>query len=142
MNRKQAIDYLTPIMESASMQTYKEALGLAIDALKAQDNCGGLAKLETQVSNKPLTLEQLQNMVGKWVWVVVKYEHCKCDGWAFVPTLGHIAYLDQTIPMDSYRSKFTAYACPPEATLEEQDNHGKSQVPGEDPDAYLVRELY
>ena len=64
--------------------------------------------------NEPLTIEQLRGMVGQWVWVVVKYEHCTCDGWALVTTPAFLSYLDQTLPIDFYGRKFTAYRRPPE----------------------------
>lgn len=37
MTRQEAIWYLTPIAESASLERYKEALGLAISALREQE---------------------------------------------------------------------------------------------------------
>lgn len=65
----------------------------------------------------PLTLEQLREMVGQWVWVVVNYDHdgelYQCDGWALIPTPAIVSYLDQTIPIDFYGKKFVAYAYPP-----------------------------
>ena len=64
--------------------------------------------------NEPLTIEQLRGMVGRWVWVVVKYEHCTCDGWALVTTPAFLSYLDQTLPVDFYGRQFTAYLRPPE----------------------------
>lgn len=71
--------------------------------------------------NEPLTIEQLRGMVGQWVWVVVKYEHCTCDGWALVTTPAFLSYLDQTLPIDFYGRKFTAYRRPPEG---EEERHG------------------
>lgn len=68
--------------------------------------------------NEPLTIEQLRGMVGQWVWVVVKYEHCTCDGWALVTTPAFLSYLDQTLPIDFYGRKFTAYRRPPEGEEE------------------------
>lgn len=66
---------------------------------------------------EPLTLEQLREMVGRWVWVVVNYDHdgeqYQCDGWALVPTPAFVSYLDQMIPIDFYEKKFLAYAYPP-----------------------------
>ena len=64
--------------------------------------------------NEPLTLEQLREMVGQWVWVVVTYERCTCDGWALVTTPAFLSYLDQTLPIDFYGRKFTAYRRPKE----------------------------
>ena len=64
--------------------------------------------------NRALTLEELRGMVGQWVWVIVKYEHCTCDGWALVTTPVFVSYLDQTLPTEFYGRKFTAYRRPPE----------------------------
>lgn len=76
-------------------------------------------RLETQHPDvgEPLTAEHLRERVGQWVWVEVNYDHdgelFQCDGWAFVPTLAFVAYLDQTIPIDFYGKKFLAYDYPP-----------------------------
>lgn len=60
MTQKEAIDYLTPIAESARLENYAAALKLAIDALRAQ---------AAPPPNDPLTLEQLLEMGGEPVWV-------------------------------------------------------------------------
>lgn len=63
---------------------------------------------------QPLTREQLRNMVGSWVWVVVNYENdaasFQCDGWALVPTPGIVAYLDQEFSTSEVGTRFRAYA--------------------------------
>ena len=91
-----------------------------------QENKAGLNTLKTAVefqptitsSNEALTIEQLRGMVGQWVWVVIKYEHCTCDGWALITTPVFLSYLDQTLPIDFYGRKFTAYRHPPEGEEE------------------------
>lgn len=64
----------------------------------------------------PLTREQLREMVGRWVWVVVNYENdeavYQCDGWALVSTPGIVAYLDQQFPASELGTRFQAYAQP------------------------------
>ena len=74
-------------------------------------------KADRDVSDPtPLTHEQLRQMVGSWVWVVVNYENAeasyKCDGWALVPTPGIVAYLDQEFSTSEVGTRFRAYAHP------------------------------
>ena len=74
-------------------------------------------KADRDVSDPtPLTHEQLRQMVGSWVWVVVNYENAeasyKCDGWALVPTPGIVAYLDQEFSTSEVGTRFRAYAQP------------------------------
>lgn len=66
--------------------------------------------------NEPLTLDELREMLGRWVWVVVQCEHCECQGWAFVST-GYLAFLEQKIPFGSYGNKAIAYRRKPEEVL-------------------------
>ena len=65
---------------------------------------------------QPLTREQLRQMVGNWVWVVVNYENdaasFQCDGWALVCTPGIVAYLDQEFSTSEVGTRFLAYAQP------------------------------
>ena len=65
---------------------------------------------------QPLTREQLRQMVGRWVWVVVNYENAKasykCDGWALVCTPGIVGYLDQEFSTSEVGTRFRAYAQP------------------------------
>lgn len=70
--------------------------------------------LPAQEKTEPMTKDQVKGMVGNWVWVVVQYEHCQCEGWGFIPTPAYVAYLDQTLPTDSYGKKFVAYRYRPE----------------------------
>ena len=53
MTREEAIAYLQPIADSASLENYKEALNLAIDALRFQ---------EREEKNLPMTAERLAAM--------------------------------------------------------------------------------
>lgn len=63
--------------------------------------------------NKPLTLDELREMVGCWVWVIVTYQHegktFQCDGWALVETPARIAYLDQEFQLTELGTRFHAY---------------------------------
>lgn len=65
---------------------------------------------------EPLTQEQLREMVGHWVWVLVNYEHngeaFRCDGWALVATPCRVAYLDQEFPVSELGTRFQAYMQP------------------------------
>lgn len=65
---------------------------------------------------EPLTQEQLREMVGRWVWVLVNYEHngeaFQCDGWALVATPCRVAYLDQEFPVSELGTRFQAYMQP------------------------------
>lgn len=65
---------------------------------------------------EPLTQEQLREMVGHWVWVLVNYDHngkaFQCDGWALVATPCRIAYLDQEFPVSELGTRFQAYTQP------------------------------
>lgn len=73
-----------------------------------------LERLTPETPNEPLTKEELKGMAGGWVWVVVQYEHCQCEGWGFIPTPAFVAYLDQTLPTDFYGKKYVAYRRKPE----------------------------
>ena len=84
----------------------------AVDDLSAVFVYGDDAKKWQQ----PLTREQLRNMVGSWVWVVVNYENdeatFQCDGWALVCTPGIVSYLDQQFSTSEVGTRFEAYAQP------------------------------
>lgn len=62
---------------------------------------------------QPLTREQLRQMVGRWVWVVVNYANAEvsyqCDGWALVSTPGIVSFLNQTLPVSALGTRFQAY---------------------------------
>ena len=63
--------------------------------------------------NEPLTLDELREIVGCWVWVIVTYQHegktFQCDGWALVETPARIAYLDQELRLAELGTRFRAY---------------------------------
>lgn len=84
----------------------------SVDDLSAVFVYGDDAKAWQQ----PLTREQLRNMVGSWVWVVVNYENAeaayKCDGWAKIVTYGTVAYFDQSLKVSELGTRFEAYAQP------------------------------
>ena len=63
MTREEAIWYLTPIAESASLERYKEALSMAVAALREQ---------EERENPKPLTLDELRKMDWEPVWCLCK----------------------------------------------------------------------
>lgn len=71
-------------------------------------------RLETEPSNAPLTLAELREMTGAWVWVVVRYEHCKCDGWAKIITHSMAAYFEQHLFFRDYGKAWLAYRRKPE----------------------------
>lgn len=56
MTREEAIWYLSPIAENTSLERYKEALTLAISALREQ---------EERENPNPLTLDELRQMDGE-----------------------------------------------------------------------------
>ena len=64
-------------------------------------------------TNEPLTLDELREIVGCWVWVIVTYQHegktFQCDGWALVETPARIAYLDQELRLAELGTRFRAY---------------------------------
>ena len=80
----------------------------------AEVGLAALREQEERSKNEPLTLDELRDMAGEWVWVEVKYKDSQCNGWAFVATPTYIAYLDQTLPVDFYGKKFTAYRHKPD----------------------------
>ena len=63
--------------------------------------------------NESLTLDELREMVGCWVWVIVTYQHegktFQCDGWALVETPARIAYLDQEFQLTELGTRFHVY---------------------------------
>lgn len=84
MTREEAIQYLSPIAESAALPRYKEALGMAIAALKEQgtdckkncianvdgqcavDSCSGaMTALDIKRPLHPETAAMLYNMARK-----------------------------------------------------------------------------
>lgn len=106
MNKQDAIKCLKSIQQwvpdcddREDGLSYWDAIDMAIDALDPP--------------NEALTLEQLREMVGCWVWVIVTYQHegktFQCDGWALVETPARIAYLDQEFQLTELGTRFHAY---------------------------------
>ena len=109
MTREEAIEAIKCNWPDSRYTILREALDMAISALRQQEHFREVTK-----KMEPLTMDELRNSAGSWVWVVVNYEHCKCDGWALVQTPAYVAFLDQTIPTDFYGKKFVAYRQKPE----------------------------
>ena len=61
MTNSAAISYLEPMAENAPFESYREALTMAISALREQ---------EEREDSKPLTLDELQGMDGEPVWLL------------------------------------------------------------------------
>lgn len=62
MTREEAIHYLAPIAESAQLDRYKEALTMAIDALRER----------VAERNEPLTVEEVRDLpLRDWLWIEV-----------------------------------------------------------------------
>ncbi len=72
MTTEEAIRYLAPIAKNARLEHYKEALGLALAALRAQ---------QERENPKPLTLDDLRQMDGEPVWVIYSEEAAKTIPW-------------------------------------------------------------
>ena len=123
------------LQRNGALQTAMEAISnAAIGYLEGgpYDDAGETAALFANVVNdlsavfvygddakkwqQPLTREQLRQMVGRWVWVVVNYENAeasyKCDGWAKVVTYGTVAYFDQSLKISELGTRFQAYTQP------------------------------
>lgn len=123
------------LKKNGALQTAMEAISnAAIGHLEGgpYDDAGEMAALFANVVNdlsavfvygddakkwqQPLTREQLRQMVGRWVWVVVNYENAeasyKCDGWAKVVTYGTVAYFDQSLKISELGTRFQAYTQP------------------------------
>lgn len=69
MTKQEAIEYLQPIAENSSLKSYKNALTLAIEALKTLDaeRCKGVG---IDAIDKPLTLDELKVIDGEPIWIV------------------------------------------------------------------------
>lgn len=78
---------------------------------------------EVPPSNKTLTAAELRHMVGAWVWVTVRHEHCTTSGWALVATGAQLGYLDQMLRIEDCGTKFDAWFFPPagNAMTDEKD---------------------
>ena len=80
---------------------------------EAADRLDALRGPAITPQDEPLTLDELREMVGCWVWVIVTYQHegktFQCDGWALVETPARIAYLDQEFLLTELGTRFRAY---------------------------------
>ena len=104
MTIKEAINYLQPIAESAALPSYKEALAMAISAMRQQDQ-----------KNDPLTLDELREMDGDPVWCVsLKNSAFNCWGIRFTESVDgyHAGFPDET-----YGKTWIAYRRKPEGVV-------------------------
>ena len=80
---------------------------------EAADRLDSLRGPAITPQDEPLTLDELRETVGCWVWVIVTYQHegktFQCDGWALVETPARIAYLDQEFLLTEVGTRFRAY---------------------------------
>lgn len=80
---------------------------------EAADRLDSLRGPAITPQDEPLTLDELRETVGCWVWVIVTYQHegktFQCDGWALVETPARIAYLDQEFLLTELGTRFRAY---------------------------------
>lgn len=75
MTRKEAIWYLQPIADSASLERYKEALGMAIAALREQDVTDTNVGDKTNADHiRSMTDEELAKFIPNWSYT----DSCKC----------------------------------------------------------------
>lgn len=117
MTREEAIQYLSPIAESAALPRYKEALGMAIAALKEQ----GAKGVEIDpVKNEPLTLEELKQMNGQPIWVqfLNKAVIDRADAWFILAETGKCEVLLKGVcsvykGFEYYGKSWIAYREPP-----------------------------
>lgn len=96
MDRAEAIEYLEPIATSAVLPRYKEALGVAISALK-----------EESEDIIPLTFEKLRRMEGQPVWCELR-EESRLNCWGIV----HDGFVDgyhANFFFEDYESRWLAY---------------------------------
>lgn len=84
MTREEAIWYLQPIADSASLERYKEALGMAIAALREQEERSkgcmycDIAKANAGVINKALWMKESET--HKWTLCGKRLEFCPMCG--------------------------------------------------------------
>lgn len=97
MDRAEAIWYLSPIAESATLPRYKEALDLAIAALQEQEQ------------NEPLTLEQLRDMHGEPVWIVWPDGRIKSKWWIVGSSEWHLMEFMGSQSEKEYGTVWIAY---------------------------------
>ena len=112
MTREEAIQYLSPIAESAALPRYKEALGMAIAALKRVEF--------DPFKTEPLTLEELKQMNGQPIWVqfLNKAVVDRADGWFILAETGKCEVLLKGVysvykGFEYYGKSWIAYREPP-----------------------------
>ena len=106
---EKALASLAELREQSTSESERNTIDFIAEAVAE--------KADRDVSDPiPLTRDQLRQMVGRWVWVVVNYKNdevsFQCDGWALVPTPGIVAYLDQEFSTSEVGTRFRAYAQP------------------------------
>lgn len=106
---EKALASLAKLREQSTSESERNTIDFIAEAVAE--------KADRDVSDPiPLTREQLRNMVGSWVWVVVNYENAeasyKCDGWAKIVTYGTVAYFDQSLKVSELGTRFQAYTQP------------------------------
>lgn len=104
---EKALASLAELREQSTNESERNSIDFIAEAVAE--------KADRDVSDPtPLTRDQLRQMVGRWVWVVVNYENAeasyKCDGWAKVVTYGTVAYFDQSLRVSELGTRFQAYA--------------------------------
>lgn len=100
MTKADAISYLRPIMECATVPKYQEALSLAIEALET-----------TKVPpSEPLTLGELRQMGGEPVWLAGRHldRYDIYCGYAFN---GMEQFYKAALPAIAYGKVWRAYRC-------------------------------
>ena len=132
MTTEEAILYLSPIAESASLKRYKEALGMAIAALRAQ---------QERENPQPLTRQELHDLCSAGnahVWVdfsngrVLPALAQEVDGEVYAVLGSNWVIM---MPWDNEKRRFCAYRNKPEErrmqherTIQEQSLHGSSGI--------------
>lgn len=106
---EKALASLAKLREQSTSESERNTIDFIAEAVAE--------KADRDVSDPtPLTREQLRQMVGRWVWVVVNYENAeasyKCDGWAKMVTYGTVAYFDQSLKVSELGTRFEAYTQP------------------------------
>ena len=106
---EKALASLAELREQSTSESERNTIDFIAEAVAE--------KADRDVSDPiPLTRDQLRQMVGRWVWVVVNYKNdeasFQCDGWALMCTPGIVAYLDQEFSTSEVGTRFRAYAQP------------------------------
>lgn len=96
MTNKAAISYLEPMAENAPFESYREALSMAIAALREQ---------EERENPKPLTIEDLKQTEGRSVWWDWCGEYCLCKKEYVVTSNGTFSFNFVVNNGNAYRNK-------------------------------------